>query len=127
MVSTKNGGINMRNIKFRAWNMQENRMMEWQELRNEIAILTDVLENFYPYCKPVMQYTGIKDNNKKEIYEGDLVQIVGNEEDGLFKVVWSNKDSMYMLKDANKSFEKLCEYEYIVKGNIYENSYLLEC
>ena len=127
MVSTKNGGINMRNIKFRAWNMQENRMMEWQELRNEIEILTDVLENFYPYCKPVMQYTGIKDNNKKEIYEGDLVQIVGNEEDGLFKVVWSNKDSMYMLKDANKSFEKLCEYEYIVKGNIYENSYLLEC
>ena len=117
----------MRNIKFRAWNMQENRMMEWQELRNEIEILTDVLENFYPYCKPVMQYTGIKDNNKKEIYEGDLVQIVGNEEDGLFKVVWSNKDSMYMLEDANKSFERLCEYEYIVKGNIYENSYLLEC
>ena len=76
----------------------------------------------------IMQYTGLKDKNGKEIYEGDLVQVLDYTSwEGLYKVVWDEESLMYVLEDAYGDKEKMCEFEhYLVRGNIYENPELLD-
>lgn len=78
----------------------------------------------------VVQYTGLKDKNGKEIYDGDILDC----EDRICKVVWHNQAGQWdsdfikykgVLKSNgidNVSFK----YRAVVIGNIYENPELLQ-
>ena len=77
--------------------------------------------------KQELQYTGLKDKNGVEIYEGDIIKVNGN----LYEV-W-HSGLAFGLIDKNKDFfEYMCQLcdmngkVYEVIGNIYENPELLE-
>ena len=125
----------MREIKFRAWD-NFFKQMYYFDFENNIEVRSDHLwivheegavSSKSPSIK-IMQYTGLKDRNDKEIYVGDLVAVADYANwERLYKIIWDEKNLMYMLEDAFGDREKLCEFEeYLVKGNIYENPELLK-
>lgn len=125
----------MREIKFRAWD-NFSKQMYYFDFENNIEVRSGHLWIVHEEgaisskspCIKIMQYTGLKDRNDKEIYVGDLVAVADYANwEGLYKIIWDEKNLMYMLEDASGDREKLCEFEeYLVKGNIYENPELLE-
>ena len=126
--------IVMREIKFRAWdNVQEVMLsVENIDFRNDLITfneddnsLTDTFEMI-----TLMQYTGMKDKNGKEIYEGDIVGSLHMRaevifEDGSFRFKWLDKITKRVRK-YNEPMFKNTNIVIEVMGNIYENKELLE-
>src|SRR5690606_6274842 len=90
-------------------------------------ILEEIDESIYPRWwavvepKSVGQYTGLKDKNGKEIYEGDII-LFNNFGDTLDKVVYS--PGCFHTSRGGYLLDKIREIEII--GNIYEHPELLE-
>lgn len=65
----------MREIKFRAWDDRSKKMWEPDFIRNDgkPVLLAAVTGKANVYDDPIMQYTGLKDKNGREIYEGDVL------------------------------------------------------
>jgi hypothetical protein len=74
----------------------------------------------------LMQYTGLKDKNGKDIYEGDTVK----RGDVLYKVIWSKPNAMFYMVSKNgralfNDYTDKSKNVVEVIGNIYENPELL--
>jgi len=77
----------------------------------------------------LMQYTGLKDKNGKEIYEGDVVGVkelrwivnLGWSGDGEYGVCQKSNYGNHIFRDVDKVSER-----YKIIGNIYENPELLK-
>ena len=120
----------MRPIKFRVWDKS------LEEMRYSINIPSDYTErngnldliNMFQTLNQryvFMQYTGLKDKNGKEIYEGDIVQ---NFREKFIVEYWSGQILVsWYLRSINSgdTSELDCFGEYEVIGNIYENPELL--
>ncbi|VLR29903.1 YopX protein [Streptococcus pneumoniae] len=136
--------------KFRVWVKIGKRMVFSDDIlaidyeNKEIVTQQIYFENGLPddrdiYCYnpdeiELMQSTGLKDKNGKEIFEGDVVRM-RNPRDrrqiGMFQVVRVANSPMLGLLDQKLTTEIFNLYEhmrnyYEVKGNIYENPELLE-
>lgn len=79
-----------------------------------------------------MQYTGLKDANDKEIYEGDIVT-KDTGDDLYYLIEFKQDDAKFVMKNLRNRpmffesryidiFNGCCE----IVGNIYENPELLE-
>src|SRR5699024_1561454 len=126
----------MRDIKFRAWDVESNEMT----LPNDILeVLVSMKNEVYAMVKGrnetlgginrdntiLMQYTGLKDSNDIEIYEGDIIwdahaEIHGKVvfDEGAFCVEWDTH--------IEHLFEVVTDGYAEVVGSIYENPELME-
>jgi len=118
----------MRTIKFRAWNIGGKCMV------NKIANddLGWVLDNPKSYVP--MQYTGQKDKNGKEIFEGDIIYSSHVDDQKTGPVKWSNIHHGYIIDYPRRKGDSFDQWQhmhgkehcYEVVGNIYENKELLK-
>ena len=118
-----------REYKFRMWSWivkdKEGRMIYLPSPRTDRIAMEE---------GRLMQYTGFKDKNGKEIYEGDIINNMylgfdDNQYEGLYKVYWAEGHGGFaieLIKDKYVAFtlENLRSCEIV--GNIYENPELLE-
>jgi len=105
----------MKSVKFRGWNAETKTMLPPQDLTQSGKYWTWLGE----VDVQLMQYTGLKDKNGVEIYEGDIY------------TVWSELNGenvgQYVVEWTRAGFGPLPDEQYIqVIGNIYENQDLLK-
>lgn len=115
-----------REIKFRAWDKENEEMLEvedlhWDYTTGEFLIRTTMYSDYFNTDEmALMQYTGLKDKNGLEIYEGDILE--NPYSDDRATVEWSEEDGMFVLiiddVETNFSNEKSTDWE--VMGNIYD-------
>lgn len=132
-----------REIKFRVWQKHKNKMRSFEELK-------DCGWNFEDFNFPgsqaiFMGYTGLRDRNGTEIYEGDILggnSLSRNPNDELVEVevAWGNAAAAWIIVDGKcwkrgstkdshvadllSSWLKIYDFEVI--GNIYENPELIQ-
>ena len=126
--------------KFRAWIKTENCFADYIEsIRfyiNEIDLCWGgICESDCFYFKDVilMQSTGLKDKNDKEIFEGDILAFETDDEVINVNVFWDEEHALFMFESKKyNEQEPLAElvenntYPFEIIGNIYENPELLE-
>jgi uncharacterized phage protein (TIGR01671 family) len=128
----------MREIKFRAWDGENNRMIYSGHTTTDF-IFGGMGDGVYEKGKltldlfdNLMQYTGLKDKNGKEIYEGDIIALYGfkqKEEVEIERDVvrWNEEEAGFWVgcaKSYDQDNPKILT-NIVIVGNIHRNPELL--
>ena len=116
----------MKEIKFRAWDKEKNKMLfDFLLTSDGNAGFIDMFERWNTlWDVELMQYTGVKDKNGKEIYEGDIIKFGKS----TFTVKYCKEFASFKKFFSDDCVTDLINIPelYEVIGNIFENPELLE-
>lgn len=123
--------------KFRAWDKKLKKMFEVSYIDFDTKLiglnidLEIIIFDFEDII--LMQSTGLKDKNGKEIFEGDILGFETDEGILNVNVFWDSKHALFMFESKIHNEEELLAelvenntYPFEIVGNIYENPELLE-
>lgn len=127
----------MREIKFRGWSEKRKEMLyygNWFTLHQQTVLCFEhgIKRNYvdesdidYPDRVHLMQYTGLKDRNGKEIYENDIIQFI--DIPARFNIVWDDEDACWNAEhiggnSTRQALRKSGAKHKEVVGNIYETN-----
>ena len=118
--------------KFRAWLKEDKEMVDVEEIhfyKGEFDFIGDAITWM---CKGndcvLMQSTGLKDKNGKEIFEGDVVKLAKDvySEPAYYEIV-RHRGGAYRLESKRYGCELWLRHtDCEIAGNIYENPELAE-
>ena len=124
----------MREIKFRAWDLKTKTMHTVENInfcgRETVTVQYNPVKKICLDSVLLMQYTGAKDKNGVEIYEGDIIRHQSGKYGTDFEIKWSpilcgftamQIESGHPSPQLNQG--TMCYFE--VVGNIYENPELV--
>lgn len=106
-------------IKFRAWDKDDSKMYLVDKLTT-LEWITWIQKAEGKGNYELMQFTGLKDKNGKEIYEGDIIQIPDYAKPETFMVVveWRDTGCYNVNSDALHLIE--------IIGNVWEHPELIK-
>lgn len=111
-----------REIKFRAWDISDKDKGAY--MLGPYNLTDSIFNNKDIRSMILMQYTGLKDKNGKEIYEGDILKehgiVAWNDEGHRWSAIdlkWNDRKEWHDLDYLTSPFE--------IIGNIYENPELI--
>lgn len=138
----------MREIKFRAWNSENKKIQNDVYSQSLKQPLNNFISNVQKQNITLMQFTGLKDKNEKEIYEGDILKtnfgdyevifgkgcafgVLVERETGFGEYPHEIEERFYELNTENDAFfgvDNDCKSFHVIEviGNIYENPELTE-
>ena len=127
----------MRKIKFRGKRRDDNKWVYGYVCKCDIIPIDKYKESnfgfleeqecYYCHKDTIGQFTGLKDKNGKEIYEGDIVNF-----EGIWLIYFDEQVGILLLKNCiNKGgLDRVFGYSYVqnseIIGNIYDNPELIK-
>lgn len=124
-------------IKFRAWNGYRKIMADYvsaiqngdtQGTPSSVNVIVNRKNETWDIKNDdvkLLQFTGLKDENGKDIYENDLVRLTDDLEDPIYKVIFD--EAKFEISGGGVCYdlgEEFMNCEVI--GNVHENPELLE-
>lgn len=122
----------MREIKFKVWDKTAKEMREVIGIDFQYQVIGYLFSEWYEDFASLdfseielMQYTGCKDENGKEVYEGDVVK--ATRYDGLAVTgVVGFRDCSFVISTGYQTIYTWIDYQIEVIGNVYEHPKLLK-
>ena len=115
----------MREIKFRAWDEKDSKMV-FDFINNDkgVVSLNGIGQLVKSTWYHLMQYTGLKDKNGKEIYEGDIVLANGSESVLIHDFSEARKFVSTNISDERKFEKRRSAYKVYWQDNFSKFSFM---